>query len=123
MSHRNFVRDAFYGILNHCEQQSNGRYDQRHPMAQTGQVSDELAQSIFSLAFTLLEAALTTNGVNHPQGNQVDNEADVLGAATSAYQRGHITKAQYFAVINALDEPTTVNTTAYVQRSNSIIRR
>lgn len=38
--------------------------------------------------------------------------SDVLGAATTAYQQGKITKAQYFAVINALDETTTVNTTA-----------
>jgi len=120
---RNFVRDAVYGMMNHCEHQRNGRYDQRHHMAQTGQVPDEMVSEIIDLGFRLLEAALTTNGVNHPQGNQLDNEADVLGAATQAYQRGHITKAQYFAVINALDETTTVQTTAYVQRSNSLTRR
>ena len=121
MEHRNFVRDAVYGILHHCEQQRNGRYDQRHPMAETGQIPDEMATAIFNLGFQLLEAALTTNGINNTQGHQVDNQTDVLSAATTAYQRGHITKAQYFAVINALDEPTA-QTTAYVQRTGSIIR-
>lgn len=105
MSHRNFVRDAVYGMMHHCEQQRHGRYDNRSPMAQTGQMSDEFAQSVISLGFQLLEAALTTNGVNHSQGNQTRDEADVLAAATAAYQRGHITKNQYFAVINAMDEP------------------
>lgn len=42
---------------------------------------------------------------------------DVLGSATSAYQQGKITKSQYFAVINALDETTTVQTTATVETS------
>ena len=92
-------------------------------MAQTGQISDEMVSEIFNLGFRLLEAALTTNGVNNPQGNQLDNEADVLGAEHQAYQRGHITKAQYFGVINALDETMTVQTTAYVQQSNSLTRR
>ena len=119
---RNFVRDAVYGMMNHCEHQRNGRYEQRHSMAQTGQVPDEMVSEIFNLGFRLLEAALTTNGVNHPQGNQLDNEADVLGAATQAYQKGHITKAQYFAVINALDE-TTIETTAYVQNQNNSLTR
>jgi len=41
---------------------------------------------------------------------------DVLGEATRAYQQGKITKAQYLAVINALDENTTVQTTARVER-------
>ncbi len=51
------------------------------------------------------------------------NQPDVLTAATTAYQQGKITKSQFMAVINALDEPTTVQTTAYVQRTGSIIRR
>lgn len=33
---------------------------------------------------------------------------DVLGAATSAYTQGKITKSQFMAVINALDEPDWV---------------
>lgn len=112
MNHRNFVRDAVYGVLHHCEQQKNGKYDARHPMSQTGQASDQLAEDIASLGIRLIEAALSLN--QHSESNnkpEYDNEADVLAAATSAYQRGHITKQQYFAVINALDEPA-VETTA-----------
>jgi hypothetical protein len=39
---------------------------------------------------------------------------DVLGAATTAYQQGKITKNQLMAVINALDEQT-YQTRAYAQ--------
>lgn len=115
--HRNFVRDAMYGILHHCEHQNDSntfRSNTRHPMAQTGQVPDALVEVVVSIGFRLLEAALAENNYNQPQ---VNNEADVLTAATNAYQKGHITKAQYFAVINALDETTTVETTATTQPS------
>ena len=47
------------------------------------------------------------------------SSTDVLSAATVAYQQGKITKAQYFAVINALDEAPVVQT-AWMQHSNSI---
>ena len=50
--------------------------------------------------------------------------SDVLSTATTAYQQGKITKQQYFAVINALDEPTTVQTTAWtVPNTLNIVRR
>ncbi len=40
--------------------------------------------------------------------------SDVLASATSAYQQGKITKAQFMAVINALDEA------AYQTRAYSV---
>ena len=46
------------------------------------------------------------------ENNTPSQSTDVLTVATTAYQQGKITKQQYFAVINALDEPTTVETTA-----------
>ena len=45
-------------------------------------------------------------------------ESDVLAAATAAYQQGKITKSQYIAVINALDEAVST-TAATVERNNS----
>jgi hypothetical protein len=41
------------------------------------------------------------------------NTTDVLATATVAYQQGKITKAQYFAVINALDESSSVTNNNY----------
>jgi hypothetical protein len=43
---------------------------------------------------------------------------DVLATATTAYQQGKITKVQFMAVINALDEQT-YNMRAYAVPSNS----
>lgn len=36
--------------------------------------------------------------------NPPNSSSDVLGAAVGAYQQGEITKSQFIAVINALDE-------------------
>ena len=75
-----------------------------------------------------LDAAIINAGLNligmamEAYSRENTPTPDVLAAATTAYQQGKITKAQYFAVVNALDEPTTVQT-AWVQRSSSIIRR
>ena len=62
--HHNLVRDAVYGILHHCEQQRDGRYDRRRPMAQTGQIPDPIAEGLISLGMQLLEAALAQNNYN-----------------------------------------------------------
>ena len=59
------------------------------------------AADIFS---KLIESEL---GANSP------NSTDVLGAATTAYQQGKITKSQFMAVIDALDEQV-YHTRAYV---------
>ncbi|NJL51348.1 MAG: hypothetical protein HC930_02450 [Hydrococcus sp. SU_1_0] len=48
-----------------------------------------------SLIKTAMEASLQ---------DQPSQSTDVLGAATTAYQQGKITKSQFMAVINALDE-------------------
>lgn len=45
-----------------------------------------------------------------------NNSSDVLGAATTAYSQGKITKAQFIAVINAIDEQT-YSTNAYAEPS------
>ena len=106
--HRNFVRDAMYGILHHCEQQrSNSMFssNQRHSMAQTGQIPDALAEGLVSLGMKLIEAAMES-----------EPSPDVLASATTAYQQGKITKNQLMAVINALDE-STYQTRAYTEPS------
>jgi hypothetical protein len=46
--------------------------------------------------------------------NNPIQSTDVLGAATTAYQQGKITKNQFMAVINALDEQT-YQTRAYAE--------
>lgn len=53
-----------------------------------------------------LDAAMLTLGLNFLSELLAaeSNNADVLASATSAYQQGKITKTQYIAVINALDE-------------------
>lgn len=43
-------------------------------------------------------------GILRAEGMPKANESDVLATATIAYQQGKITKSQYIAVINALDE-------------------
>ena len=65
-----------------------------------------------------LDAAIINAGLNligmaiEASSRENTPTPDVLSAATEAYQQGKITKSQYFAVINALDESTTVQTTA-----------
>ena len=80
-----------------------------------------------------LEAQLLAMGLNvitkaieasMMENNTPSQPTDVLTVATTAYQQGKITKQQYFAVINALDEPTTVQTTAWtVPNTLNIVRR
>ena len=55
-----------------------------------------------NLISTAMEASLREN-----------NSTDVLETATKAYQQGKITKSQFMAVINALDEQQAVQTTAF----------
>ena len=55
----------------------------------------------------LLKAAdLVSKLIESELGQNTHTSADVLGAATSAYQQGKITKSQLLAVIDALDEQT-----------------
>ncbi len=46
-----------------------------------------------------------------------NSSSDVLGAAITAYQQGKISKSQFTAVINALDEQT-YQTRAYAVSTN-----
>lgn len=79
-----------------------------------------------------LEAQLLAMGLNFitkaieasmMENNTPSQSTDVLTVATTAYQQGKITKQQYFAVINALDEPTTVQTSAWtVPNTVNIVR-
>ena len=81
-------------------------------------VDRRLEQQIVATGLSIISKAKEASlSVNQPQ-----QPRDVLIAAPTAYQQGKITKAQYFALINAFDEPTTVRTTAYVQRTGSIIQ-
>ena len=80
-----------------------------------------------------LEAQLLAMGLNFitkaieasmMEDNTPSQSTDVLTVATTAYQQGKITKQQYFGVINALDEPTTVQTSAWtVPNTVNIVRR
>lgn len=108
---RNYVRDAVYGILNHCQEQKDNnsylfRNQTRHPMAQTGQINDQMVNDVLSLGIQILQAALGEAA----NGDGDDN--DVLTTALNAYKQGLITKNQYMAVIDALDE------TPVYQRAN-----
>jgi len=60
----------------------------------------------------LIESELSVN-------NPVQS-TDVLSTATQAYQQGKITKSQLMGVINALDETTTVQTTARTVRTGDL---
>ena len=81
-------------------------------MCNINPIDRRLEQQIVATGLSIISKAMEASlSVNQPQ-----QPTDVLSTATTAYQQGKITKAQYFAVINALDEPTTVETTAYVQR-------
>ena len=72
-------------------------------------IDRRLEQQIVAKGLDIISKAMEAGlSVNQPQ-----QPTDVLSAATTAYQHGKITKA----------EPTTVQTTAYVQRTGSIIRR
>lgn len=61
-----------------------------------------------NLITTVIEASVREN-------NPVQS-SDVLATATTAYQQGKITKSQFMAVINALDE-STHQTRAYGEPS------
>ncbi len=61
------------------------------------QLEQQMGVLMFSVISKVIEASLSA---------EQPTTTDVLASATSAYQQGHITKAQYFAVINALDETT-----------------
>ncbi len=87
-------------------------------MCNINPIDRRLEQQIVATGLSIISKAMEASlSVNQPQ-----QPTDVLSTATTAYQQGKITKAQYFAVINALDE-SMVETTAYVQRTGSIIRR
>lgn len=72
---------------------------------QQWEIQSQLLLAAADIFGKLIESEL---GANSP------NSADVLGAATSAFQQGKITKAQFMAVIDALDE------TAYQTRAYSV---
>ena len=68
------------------------------------------------LGFSVIEKAMEVD----LSANSANTSTDVLGTATQAYQQGKITKNQFMAVINALDEtPVTVETRAYAQHPNN----
>ena len=74
-----------------------------------------------------LDAALITMCLNFLSeilvtGLSTNNTTDVLMTATTAYQQGKITKTQYIAVINALDE-RPVNPSPWVDRPNSYLNQ
>ena len=58
----------------------------------------ELLKLGLNLIGQAMEASLRVNSPN--------SSSDVLGAATTAYQQGKITKSQFMGVIDALDEQT-----------------
>lgn len=69
-----------------------------------------------------LNAALITMGLNFLSEILTSelgtaNTTDVLVTATNAYQQGKLTKTQYIAVINALDETQeSVTRSAWVEQ-------
>jgi hypothetical protein len=72
------------------------------------------------------EMALLTVGINliskameASLRDNIPQSTDVLAAATSAYQQGKITKAQFVEVINALDEQV-YRTRAYAEPINQL---
>ena len=65
-------------------------------------IDKRLEQQIVATGLDIISKAMEASlSVNKPQ-----QPTDVLSAATSAYQQGKITKSQFMAVINALDEQT-----------------
>ena len=77
------------------------------PMCNINRIDPRIVSMGLDIIGKLIESELS---VNQPS-------TDILGSATLAYQQGKITKSQYFAVINALDETTTVQTTARTETS------
>ena len=67
---------------------------------------------VIALGLTLITKAIEAS-VTQPQPSN-----DTLSAATRDYQQGKITKSQFMAVIDALDEQT-YNTRAYAEPENS----
>ena len=76
-------------------------------------IDRRLEQQIVAMGLNLIGSAIeaTLRENNH-------SSTDVLATATTAYQQGKITKSQFMAVIDALDE-ATYQTRAYAEPSNS----
>ena len=72
-------------------------------------IDRRLEQQIVAMGLNLIGQAMEASlrAENH-------SSTDVLSTATTAYQQGKITKSQFMAVINALDEQV-VTTTAYAE--------
>ncbi len=88
-------------------------------MCNINPIDRRLEQQIVATGLSIISKAMEAS----LSANQPQQPTDVLTAATTDFQLGMFSKAQYFAVINARYVPTTVQTTAYVQRTGSIIRR
>ena len=70
-------------------------------------IDRKLEQQIVAMGLNLIRQAMEAN-----LREQTYSSTDVLQTATSAYTQGKITKSQFMAVINALDE-ATYQTRAY----------
>lgn len=64
-------------------------------------IDKRLEQQIVAMGLNLIGQAMEAS-----LREQNYTSSDVLQTATTAYQRGKITKSQFMAVINALDEHT-----------------
>lgn len=104
---RNHVRDAIFGMMNHGQHHAPSSLDEQRMMY--------MYQGL-NCVLKLLNQHLDTP-VN-PQSS-----TDVLGAATTAYQQGKITKSQLMAVIDALDEQTYQTRAYAVPDSTDLTRR
>jgi hypothetical protein len=73
-------------------------------------INRDAEMALLNMGLNLITQAIeASNRVNQPI-----QSTDVLATATTAYQQGKITKNQFMAVINALDEDT-YQTRAYAQ--------
>jgi hypothetical protein len=64
-------------------------------------IDRKLEQQLLAMGLNLIGQAIEAN-----LREQNHSSTDVLQTATSAYSQGKITKSQFMAVINALDEHT-----------------
>lgn len=72
-------------------------------------IDRRLEQQIMAMGLNVISKAIEAS-LSEPNHSRID----VLSSATSAYQQGQITKAQFMAVIDALDEQT-YKTRAYAE--------
>ena len=65
-------------------------------------INHDTEAELLKLGLNLIGQAMEAS----PRVNSPNSSSDVLGAAVGAYQQGKISKSQFTAVINALDEQT-----------------